>query len=129
MKRIERLILFLLTLTSTAIVSLAQSGDGDPGAACGVVGCGIVGVIYLLVIAVMLAFFITIIVLIFRFIKRDALARGMPNASSMPWLALLGLLGLLIYLLMRPQGNVLPCPSCGKTRMQGLPVCPHCGNP
>ena len=129
MKATKRLFLFLLILTGTTLTGLAQS-DGDAagaGAACGLMGCGIL--IYLLVLAVMLGIGIAILVVIFRFIKRDAIARGMPNASTMPWLALLGLLGLVIYLLMRPQGNVLPCPTCGLQRMQGLAVCPHCGRP
>jgi uncharacterized membrane protein len=127
MKKIESLMVLLLTLMSTATSTFAQAGDDGSGAACGVLGCGIV--LYLLVIAAMLAISITIIVLIYRFIKRDATARGMTNASTMAWLALLGLLGLLIYLLQRPQGNLMPCPSCGQNRMQGLPRCPHCGNP
>lgn len=128
MKRLEPLILLLLTLTSSATLTLAQSSqNGDPAAACGVMGCGIV--IWLAVFLGMMAFFVGLIVFLYRWIKRDATARGMPNASTVAWFSLLGLLGLLIYLLQRPQGNILPCPSCGLNRMQGLPVCPHCGKP
>lgn len=126
MTTFQRVCLLLWTLTFTETVVFAQN-NGDAGAACGAVGCGIL--MYLLFLGFILGLAITLIVVIFRFIKRDALARGMPNASSMPWFALLGLLGLLIYLLMRPQGNVMPCPVCGAQRMQGLPICPHCGRP
>ncbi len=125
MKTIERLSLLTLTFVLSTKLAFAQS-DSD-GAACGIVACGML--FYLLMIAVMLGISVLIIVLIFKFIKRDALARGMPSASTMPWLALAGLMGLLIYVLLRPQGNVMPCPSCGQQRMQGLQTCPHCGRP
>ena len=101
--------------------------NSGPGAACGLMSCGIL--VYILLMLLIVAGSIAIIVFIFRWIGRDATARGMPNASSIKWLALLGLLGLLIYVLTRPQGNVMPCPRCGKPRMQGLPQCPHCGQP
>ena len=124
MKTIQRSLLLLLTFSLSTTVAFAQD---DSGAACGIVACGML--FYLLMIAVMLGISVLIIVLIFKFIKRDALARGMPNANAMPWLALAGLMGLLIYVLIRPQGNVMPCPACGLQRMQGLQTCPHCGRP
>jgi hypothetical protein len=40
-----------------------------------------------------------------------------------------GLLGLIIYLVIRPKGEMGVCPSCGKKRMAGLARCPTCGNP
>jgi hypothetical protein len=129
MKKAGNLMLFLLTFTSGATFAFAQ-GDGDSGAACGALGCGVVGIIvYLLIIAVALGGTVALIIFIIKWIRRDATARGMPNADSIKWFGLLGLLGLLIYVLQRPQGNVMPCPSCGQSRMQGLPQCPHCGKP
>ena len=104
-----------------------MQNSGDPTAACGVVGCGII--VYLLVMLLIVAGAIALIVFIIRWIGRDATSRGMPNANSVKWFGLLGLLGLLIYVLQRPQGNTLPCPHCGQPRMQGLPRCPHCGQP
>ena len=128
MKTIERLsLLFSIFAFSSTLVFAQSDGDASGGAACGIVACGML--FYFLIIAVMLGISVTIIVLIFKFIKRDALARGMPNATAVPWFALLGLMGLVIYLLMRPQGNVMPCPSCGQQRMQGLQTCPHCARP
>ena len=128
MNRIERAILFLLALASAATGAYAQtSRDGDAGAACGALGCGVFAIVYILILLVMLAAAVGLIVFIVKWIKRDATVRGMPNADTIKWFGLLGLLGLLIYVLQRPQGNVLPCPSCGQQRMQGLPVCPHCG--
>ena len=112
--------LFLSMLMSLTVPALAQ----NDAAACGVVG--VVLVVYLLILLFILAISITVIVIIYKFIKKDAIARG--DNPGKAWFALLGLLGLLIYVLTRPQGNVMPCPSCGKSRMQGLPRCPNCGN-
>jgi len=125
MTKIRRFLLpcFMILVSTVA----AMASPDDDAAACGVMGCGIV--VWLIMMVVMLAISITVIVLIFKFIKKDATARGMPNANSIPWLALLGLIGLVIYLLTRPQGTVVPCPHCNQGRMQGLPVCPHCFQP
>jgi hypothetical protein len=129
MKKTASLMLFLLTFTSGATFAFAQGG-GDSGAPCAALGCGVVGIIvYLLIILVMLGGTVALIIFIIKWIRRDATARGMPNADTIKWFGLLGLLGLLIYVLQRPQGNVMPCPSCGQSRMQGLPQCPHCGQP
>ena len=62
-------------------------------------------------------------------LARDAKARGMDN--SVVWMVLVmitGLLGLIIYLLSRPKGELVPCPNCGNKRMQISAKCPHCGN-
>ena len=120
MKKFITLLAALLGLNSQA---LAQ----DEGVACGMVGCGIF--VWLIFVGGMLAVGVLVIVLIFKFIRRDSIARGLGPNSSMPWLALLGLLGLLIYVLQRPQGVVMPCRTCGKGRMQGFMNCPNCGNP
>ena len=112
--------LFLAMLLSLALPVFAQ----NDGAACGAIG--IILVVYLVILLVILAIAVTVIIIIFKYIKKDATARG--DNPSKAWFALLGLLGLLIYVLTRPQGNVMPCPSCGQGRMQGLPRCPHCGN-
>ena len=130
MKKAERMLLFLLTLTSTSALAFAQSGS-DAGGACGTLACGAGGliglIIYLLIIAVCLAIPIVLIVLVIKFIKKDATSRGMPNADSIKWLGLLGVLGLVIYLLQRPDTTFTACPTCGKPRVPGQP-CPHCGN-
>lgn len=79
-------------------------------------------------IFVLIALAINIAILVW--VYRDAQSRGMDNAVL--WLVIVlltGLLGLIIYLIVRPKGVTAPCPSCGKKRMAGLAVCPHCGNP
>lgn len=110
---------------SVLLLQKSYDQSGDAGAACGAMG--VFFVIWLLLFLVIMAVSIGIVIFIFRYIKRDSITRGLPPDNSMKWLGLLGLLGLLIYVLKRPQGNVMPCPRCGKNRMQGLPRCPHCG--
>ena len=123
MKKTPNLLLPLI-FASTPTLAMAQSGSDAAG--CAVAAIFII--IYILILAVSLAIPIVIIVFIVKFIRKDAMSRGMPNADTIKWLGLLGLLGLVIYLLQRPQISIMPCPSCGQNRMQGLPVCPHCGN-
>lgn len=85
------------------------------GGTCGCVG-GLIG----------LAIWIFLIVYVYR----DAKARGMDNAVLLTIVtAFTGILGLIIYLLMRPKGKLVPCPSCGKKRLEGSARCPNCGNP
>jgi hypothetical protein len=127
MKRTEKWTLLLITAASSASLVAAQSSSGG-GEACSALACGVGGIMYLVILLLCLAIPIALIIFVVKYIRKDAVARGMPNADSIKWLGLLGLLGLLIYLLQRPQGNVVPCPSCGQNRMQGLPQCPQCGN-
>jgi hypothetical protein len=63
-------------------------------------------------------------------VYKDAKSRGMDNAMLLTIVTIItGVLGLIIYLLMRPKGNLVACPSCAKKRMEGSAKCPHCGNP
>jgi hypothetical protein len=129
MKRIVSLVLLLLTVTGAGIVAFAQSNGGDAaGTACGVLSCGAFGLIYILILLIPIAIVVVVDVVVIKFIRKDAISRGMPNAETIKWLGLLNWLGLVIYLLQRPPLMVLPCPHCGQNRMQGLPTCPHCGN-
>jgi uncharacterized membrane protein YhaH (DUF805 family) len=63
-------------------------------------------------------------------VARDAKARGMDNAVL--WMILVmftSVIGLIIYIFSRPQGNLVPCVSCHNQRLQSSAKCPHCGNP
>jgi hypothetical protein len=108
-----------LALANSASCWALRSGDAASScAACG--GCG--GLVIFVV--ALLALNIAILV----WVARDAKARGMD--SSILWMLLvffLGLLGLLIYILARPQGTLVPCPNCGNKRLQASVKCPHCG--
>ena len=51
--------------------------------------------------------------------------------SSVLWMVLVmftGLIGLIIYIFARPQGNLIQCAHCKNRRMQASAKCPHCGN-
>ena len=77
--------------------------------------------------AALVAFVVNIAILVW--VARDAKARGIDNAVA--WMLLVffaGVPGLVIYLLVRPQGNTVCCPSCNNKRLQVSARCPHCGN-
>jgi len=62
-------------------------------------------------------------------VARDAKARGMDSAAL--WMLLVmftSVVGLLIYLLSRPQGTMTTCTHCNNQRLQASAKCPHCGN-
>ncbi len=103
------------------VACFAQHYPGDPARGCA--GCGCCGTFFFIPI-VFLALSIALLV----WVARDAKARGMDNAVL--WMLVvffLNLLGLLIYVLSRPQGLLVPCPNCGNQRLQASVRCPHCG--
>ena len=96
-----------------------QRDDPSPLAACGCLG--FLGTVMIGLLALNIALLI--------WVARDAKSRGMDN--SILWMILVmltGLIGLIIYLCVRPQGNLLPCVQCGNKRLQVSARCPHCGN-
>ena len=114
-----RLLPALLLLTPTAC--LAEYSYADPLG--GLAGCGCCGTFIFIPLAG-LALSIALLV----WVARDAKARGMDSAVL--WMLLvffLNIIGLVIYLFSRPQGNLIPCPNCGNQRLQSSVKCPHCG--
>lgn len=102
-------------LTTTYACQAQQDGAAAGCATCG--GCGSI-LVALVVLSIALLIWVA----------RDAKARGMDSAIL--WMLLvffLGVLGLIIYLFARPQGNLVPCPHCGNKRLQASVRCPHCG--
>jgi uncharacterized membrane protein YhaH (DUF805 family) len=103
-----------------------QTTSGDANGAAGCLACGgFFGFIIFFVVAC-----IAINIAILVWVAKDAKARGMD--SAVVWMILVmvtGVIGLIIYLFARPQGNLVPCPSCNNKRLQGSAKCPHCGNP
>jgi putative membrane protein insertion efficiency factor len=68
---------------------------------------------------------VKIFVMIWAF--KDATARGDSNAVIWPILIFFtSIIGLVIYLAVRPKGDFSPCPSCHKQRLATLTKCPHC---
>jgi len=106
-----------------ALISAAHCYAQNNDPASTLAGCGCCGT-FIIIPIVFLALSIALLV----WVARDAKARGMDSAVL--WMLLvffLNLLGLLIYILSRPQGNLVPCPNCGNNRLQASMVCPHCG--
>jgi ribosomal protein S27E len=98
---------------------LAQRDDPASAAA----GCALCGT-FIFIPIVILVLNIALLV----WVAKDAKARGMDSAVL--WMVLVmftSLLGLIIYIFSRPQGNLIRCPNCGNNRMQASVKCPHCG--
>jgi cytochrome bd-type quinol oxidase subunit 2 len=117
-KILTAFLLLMLALPLLAQTDAESEAAGAAALAAGGISC-VIGLVALVV-------WILIVVWVYR----DAKARGMDNAVL--WLVIVlitGLLGLIIYLVIRPKGEMGVCPSCGKKRMAGLARCPTCGNP
>jgi len=109
----------LSSYSALAFFALFQRDDASPLAACGCLG--FFGFFIIGIIALHIALLV--------WVARDAKNRGMDNAIL--WMILVmvtGLIGLIIYLLTRPKGSVVPCAHCGNKRLQVSAKCPHCGN-
>ena len=121
---IKHLILAALSLTVPVTSALAQSSRPDDAAAAagGLACCGGLGIFFIAVIALNIALLV--------WVARDAKSRGMD--SSVLWMVLVmftGLIGLVIYIFSRPQGQLVQCAHCKNKRLQASAKCPHCGNP
>jgi heme/copper-type cytochrome/quinol oxidase subunit 2 len=102
----------------TAAVAAAATGIAGMGFAC----C----FVYLLFIAGCLAAWIFVAI----WIMRDAKSRQSENAQLVTILGwLVPVVGLIVHLATRPKVNLVVCPHCKKKRIEGSPVCPHCGQP
>lgn len=100
----------------------AQRDDASGAAGCAACsGCG--GLLILIWVSL-----IVLQIALLVWVARDAKARGMDSAIL--WMLLVffvPLLGIVIYLFARPQGNVVQCANCGNKRLQASVKCPHCG--
>ena len=117
------LALFSLLLSSGAALAQRPAGPND-GAACA--ACGGCGMMMVLVPVVIIALNIALLV----WVARDAKSRGMDSAVL--WMVLVmftSVIGLIIYMFSRPQGNLVQCASCHNQRLQASAKCPHCSNP
>jgi uncharacterized membrane protein YhaH (DUF805 family) len=116
----SRLVLVSELFLCLAIPSLLSAqGSRDNPLACA--ACGSLLFIPLAVLVLDIALLV--------WVARDAKSRGMDN--SVLWMVLVmftSLLGLIIYLLSRPQGALVECPHCHNKRLQASARCPHCGN-
>ena len=119
--RISRLMVLLVMLVSGFCTLLYGMGpNNDAAGAAGCFACsGVMGFL-------IAGFVLNIAILVW--VARDAKARGMDSAIL--WMLLVmftGPIGLVIYLFVRPQGNMVQCPNCQNKRLQASVKCPHCG--
>lgn len=117
------LALFGIPLISNVAFAQQRPGDAEACAACG--SCGAFGGMLILIPIVYFALNIALLV----WVARDAKARGMDSAVL--WMVLVmftSVVGLIIYVFSRPQGNLVQCSSCNNKRLQASAKCPHCGN-
>ena len=110
----------------TGLVFLAPSllAQREPNPAAGAAGCALCGSLIFIPIAI-----IALNIALLVWVARDAKSRGMDSAVI--WMILVmftSVVGLIIYILSRPQGNLIRCASCGNQRLQASAKCPHCGN-
>src|SRR5216684_4503607 len=111
---------YTIALSVLMRTALAQSSD----AASQVAGCAMCSTFLAIPIII---FVLNIALLVW--VARDAKARGMDSAVL--WMILVmftSVIGLLIYIFSRPQGNLIRCPNCGNNRLQASVKCPHCGS-
>jgi hypothetical protein len=93
------------------------AGKAAAGCAVGLISCIAIPIVW---------FAVGIILLIW--VNNDAKARGDQNAVIwMVVLLLAHVMGLIVYLVVRPKGNLAPCASCHKSMLESLAKCPHCG--
>jgi hypothetical protein len=101
----------------------------DAAAVAGAAGVGLACcVLYCLLIAVSIGAWIFTAI----WIMKDARSRNSENAqlvTILGWIPATWVIGLIVHLVTRPKGNLVPCPHCGKKRLEGLATCPHCGQP
>jgi hypothetical protein len=116
------LALFSLPLFEVEAFGQHTGGPNDAAACAACGGCGFMMI--LLPIA-----FIALSIALLVWVARDAKSRGMDSAVL--WMVLVfftNVIGLIIYIFARPQGNLVQCASCRNKRLQASAKCPHCGN-
>ena len=124
MFRMFALLSISLMALSPALL-LAQANDDVAGAAAAGGGCLACGGFLIFILIGIFVLNIAILVWVYR----DAQNRGMENAVIWLIIALFfPLLGLIVYLLARTKGNLVPCSHCGARRLDVGAKCPHCGN-
>lgn len=119
----RKLLFTPLTLLLMAGSVLAQQSDG-PNACAAAGGCGVCGSVFVIPIVI-----IALDIALLIWVARDAKSRGMDNAVM--WMVLVfftSVIGLVIYIFSRPQGELIKCAHCGNNRLQASARCPNCGN-
>jgi hypothetical protein len=113
----------ILNLAPVSVFMQSRSQDGEAAAGCAACGAGVGVMILIPIVMIALSFALLI------WVARDAKARGLDNAIL--WMALVfftSIIGLIIYIFARPQGDLMQCRHCGNKRLKTSAKCPTCGN-
>ena len=108
---------------STTLAQQRNPTPGEGAAACAT--CGACSGVMILIPIAILALNIALLV----WVAKDAKSRGMD--SSVLWMILVmltSIVGLIIYMLSRPKGELVECSQCHNRRLSTSAKCPHCGN-
>jgi hypothetical protein len=103
-----------------------QSAEDAAAGAAACAACGAIGLVGIVVPLAILALNIWLLI----WVARDAKSRGMD--TPVLWMILVfftSVIGLVIYLSVRPKGEPVACPHCGNKRLPALATCPTCGKP
>jgi phospholipase D-like protein len=114
---------FQRQLTPEEIARQKRAGE-EAAHACAVCGGGMAAIFGVIVVIMVLNIALLI------WVARDAKSRGMD--SSVLWMFLVmftSVIGLVIYLFSRPQGELMRCATCRGNRLKVSAVCPHCHHP
>lgn len=110
--------MILLLLSGVAFAQ--QKFETQDAVACG-------GITVIIILAIVVPIIISIAFLVW--VAKDAKNRGMD--SPVIWMIVvffLNIFGLIIYLFVRPKGQIIQCPQCKNKKLQAITKCPHCGN-
>jgi hypothetical protein len=104
-----------------------QPGTPSDAQKAGAAACGGMAILIAIVSVVLAIGSIALWVFVAIWAANDAKARGMDNSAL--WVVLIlftGVIGLIVYIVSRPQGNLYACDDCGKKRLRESRKCPHC---
>jgi hypothetical protein len=89
---------------------------------------GLIWLLWMLLMVLAFVGWFVVWIVMMVFVMRDAKNRGMD--SPVVWLVVILLahfVGLIIYFLVRPGGNLVECEQCKNKKLESLRACPHCG--
>ena len=105
---------YKITVPETSGLQEFKSSSTDSDIAAGI-----------FVLIIILIFFI-IWIYILVWVVKDANKRGTSGVLWLIIVLILGIIGLILYFIARPKGNIVSCNYCGKQKLETLDQCPHC---
>jgi hypothetical protein len=106
---------------------IRPGGPSDADTAAGCAACGS-AFLFIIIASVVISVLTTIAwVFVLIWVAKDARSRGMDNGAMWVILVLFtGVIGLIIYIVSRTQGELKTCRECGNKRLRASRRCPHC---